>query len=413
MLNVLHISTTDNSGGSGRSAYRVHSGLKQLGVRSRMLVGLKVTDDSDVLPIANNGFNAAADSFFSRALGRLSLQYLFFPSSFGLLRHQWFRDADIVQLYNTHGNYFSHTVLPWLSRRRPVVWRLSDMWPMTGHCTYSFDCERWRTGCGSCPILSDRPELYRDTTATLWKIKKWSYSRSALTIVAPSKWIANLAAESPLLGRFAIHVIPNGLDTTVFKPVPRAEARDSLQIGPSERVILFSAQSLSDRRKGGAQLEGAIHRLAETQKNLTILMVGENAENIDMPASVRTQVTGSIDDDRALANVYSAADVFVLPTLAENLPNVALESMACGTPPVVFDTGGCRDAVRHMETGYLAKYADVDDLSRGISLLLNSDELRDRLSRRSREVATSEYGITLQAQRFLSLYEQISNTNKS
>ena len=173
MLNVLHISTTDNSGGSGRSAYRVHSGLKHLGVRSRMLVGLKVTHDKDVLPIANNGFNAAADRFFGRALGRLSLQYLFFPSSFGLLGHQWFKEADIVQLYNTHGNYFSHTVLPWLSRRRPVVWRLSDMWPMTGHCAYSFDCERWRTGCGICPILSDRPELYRDTTATLWKIKKW------------------------------------------------------------------------------------------------------------------------------------------------------------------------------------------------------------------------------------------------
>lgn len=413
MLTVLHISTTDNSGGSGRSAYRVHSGLKHLGVRSRMLVGLKVTQDSDVLPIANNVFNATADRFFNRALGRLSFQYLFFPSSFGLLGHQWFREADIVQLYNTHGNYFSHTVLPLLSRRRPVVWRLSDMWPMTGHCAYSFDCERWRTGCGQCPILSDRPELYRDTTATLWKIKRWSYSHSALTIVAPSKWMADMAAASPLLGRFAIHLIPNGLDTTVFVPTPKHEARKSLQIDQSERVILFSAQSLTDPRKGGAHIQGAISRLAESEKNLSVLMVGENGKNIDLPASVRTRFTGRVDDDKALANIYSAADVFVLPTLAENLPNGVLESMACGTPPVVFDVGGCRDAVRHMETGYLAEYADVEDLTRGIRLLLNDAELRDRLGRRSREVAMSEYGIELQARRFLSLYQELTATNKS
>lgn len=408
MLNVLHISTADNSGGSGRSAYRVHSGLKDLGVRSRMLVGRKVTNDDDVLPIATAGFNAAADRFFSRAMGRLSWQYLFFPSSFRLLRHPWFREADVVQLYNTHGNYFSHTVLPLLSRRRPVVWRLSDMWPMTGHCAYSFGCERWRTGCGSCPILSDPPELYRDTTATLWKIKQWSYSHSDLTIVAPSKWIAGLASQSPLLGRFPIHIIPNGLDTNVFAPVPKQVARESLGIGPSERVILFSAESLTDRRKGGAHLQAAIRRLAETEQNITVLMVGQNGSTIDMPASVRTRATGRIDDDRALATIYSAADVFVLPTLAENLPNVALESMACGTPPVIFDVGGCSDAVRHMETGYLAQYADEQDLARGISLLLNDDELRARLSRRSREVAVAEYGIELQAKRFLTLYQHVT-----
>ena len=412
MLNVLHISTTDNLGGSGRSAYRVHSGLKDLGVHSRMLVGRKVTGDADVLPIANAGFDATMDRFFSRALGRLSWQYLFYPSSFRLLRHQWFNEADVVQLYNTHGNYFSHTVLPLISRRHPVVWRLSDMWAMTGHCAYPFDCERWLTGCGDCPILSDPPELYRDTTANLWKIKRWLYSRTDMTIVAPSKWIAGMAAQSPLLGRFNIEIIPTGLDTTIFAPVPRDEARESLQIGPSERVILFGAESLADRRKGGAQMHATISRLAETDRNITVLMVGENANNMTLPESVRTRMTGKITDDRVLARIYSAADVFVLPTLADNLPNVVLESMACGTPPVTFDAGGCRDAVRHMETGYLAKYADVEDLTRGIKLLLNDGELRNRLSERSREVATAEYGIELQARRFLSLYEKVIDSSR-
>ncbi|HKO61678.1 MAG TPA: glycosyltransferase family 4 protein [Pyrinomonadaceae bacterium] len=405
-LSVLHISTADNVGGSGRSAYRVHTGLRHLGARSRMLVGQKVTADPDVRLIAGPGFQAA-DRFFDRVLGRLSLQYLFYPSSFYLPRHQWFKEADVVQLYNTHGNYFSHTALPMISHRRPVVWRLSDMWPMTGHCAYSFDCERWQTGCGSCPILSDPPELYRDTTATLWRIKKWIYARSNLTIVAPSRWIAELAAKSPLLSRFDVQVIPNGLDTKIFAPGPREDARRSLQIGQAERVIMFSAQLITDRRKGGHFIRAAIERLAASEGNLTVLIVGKGGEETDLPSSVRKRVIGTIRDDRELATAYSAADVFVLPTLAENLPNGVLESMACGTPPVTFDVGGCRDAVRHMETGYLATYSDPDDLTEGIRLLLNDEELRHRLGRRCREVATSEYETDLQAKRFFSLYQDI------
>jgi glycosyltransferase involved in cell wall biosynthesis len=371
-----------------------------------MLVGQKVTDDEDVDLIAGPGLRAA-DRFFDRGLGRLSLQYIFYPSSFYLPRHRWFKEADVIQLYNTHGNYFSHTALPIISHRRPVVWRLSDMWPMTGHCAYSFDCERWQTGCGSCPILSDPPELYRDTTATLWRIKEWIYARSNLTIVAPSKWIADMAARSPLLHRFDVHLIPNGLDTEIFAPGPREEARRSLQIGPAERVIMFSAQLITDRRKGGHFIRAAIERLAASEGNLTVLIVGKGGEDAHLPRSVRKRVTGTIRDDRELATAYSAADVFVLPTLAENLPNGVLESMACGTPPVTFDVGGCPDAVRHMETGYLATYGDSEDLARGIKLLLTNRELRLRFGSRSREVALSEYSLDLQAKRFLSLYQEV------
>lgn len=405
-VSVLHISTTDNVGGSGRSAYRVHNGLRHLGVRSRMLVGLKATDDEDVMPIARPPF-AQLDRFFDRLLGRLSLQYLFFPSSFYLPHHQWFKEADVVQLYNTHGNYFSHTALPLISRRRPVVWRLSDMWPMTGHCTYSFGCERWQTGCGSCPILSDPPELYRDTTAMLWRIKRWTYARSRMTIVAPSKWIAGLAGQSPLLSQFAVHVIPNGLDTQIFRPESREEARHSLGLSATERVVLFSAQFLTDRRKGASLMQSALERLAASENNLTLLLVGKDGEKIQLPPSLRVKTTGSVNDDRKLATVYSAADVFVLPTLAENLPNGALESMACGTPPVTFDVGGCGEAVRHMESGYLARYGDAEDLARGIKLLLDDPLLRSQLSARSRQIAEREYSLDRQARQFLSLYHDL------
>src|SRR6185436_13361484 len=127
------------------------------------------------------------------------------------------------------------TALPLLSRSRPIVWRLSDMWALTGHCTHSFSCERWKTGCGSCPILSDYPALKWDTTSLLWKIKRSVYSRSNINIIAPSKWIAGIAKESPLLGRFPIHRIPNGVDTSIFRPVEKSDARQRIGVDLNKR----------------------------------------------------------------------------------------------------------------------------------------------------------------------------------
>src|SRR6185503_11005119 len=120
-LSVLHISDTDKVGGSGRSAYRIHSGLRRLGVRSRMLVRDKATKDDDVQRVQSakvRPFDRASYHLFER----LSLQYLFYPSSFLLKWHPWFKEADVLQLFNTHDNYFSHTALPLLSRHRPIVW---------------------------------------------------------------------------------------------------------------------------------------------------------------------------------------------------------------------------------------------------------------------------------------------------
>jgi glycosyltransferase involved in cell wall biosynthesis len=407
MLSVLHISTYDNIGGSGRSAYRIHQGLKRMGVRSRMLVGMKTTTDADVSLFASRPLRMA-DYGFGKVMDRLSLQYLFYPSSFLLPRHRWFRECDVVQIYNTHGGYFSHTALPLIARRRPVVWRLSDMWPMTGHCAYSFDCEGWKTGCGSCPIVSHYPALRRDTTAALWRMKRRVYSHTPLTIVAPSRWIAELSRQSPLLGSYPVHIIPNGLDTEVFRPLAKETARERLGIDKDRRVILFSADSIKDQRKGAAFMQQAIERLAaDNIPNVTLLLVGAHPEGWDAQLPFNIKQVDHVDDDAVMATVYSAADIFVLPTLADNLPNGVLESMACATPPLTFDVGGCGDAVRHMETGYLAAYRNVDDLARGLRLLLSDATLRARLGHRGREVAVAEYSEGLQTERFMRLYEEV------
>lgn len=350
----------------------------------------------------------AGDWLARKVTDALSLQYLFLPSSWQLLRHPWFQAADIVQLYNTHGGYFSHSVLGVASRRKPFIWRLSDMWPLTGHCCYAYDCERWKTGCGACPLLRDEPALKTDRTALLWNMKKQIYAGADVTLVAPSRWIARLAEQSPLVGHWPVRVIPNGLNLNVFRPIDQASARAVLGLPQNEDLVLFSSVETQAYRKGGTFVAAAVDALkGKTRKPFRLVVVGNRASEWERVVNVPVTAIETVKDDHLLAILYSAADLFVHPALADNLPNGVLESLACGTPVVAFDVGGVGEAVRPMETGYLARHKDADDLSAGIRCLLDDTDLRRRLRARCREVAEAEYDMALQTQRFEELYQAV------
>jgi len=168
---VLHVSTYANHGGSGRAAFRIHQELRRRGWTSRMLVAKTLVESGEVAPIWGTVGWWVLDRLCAELMDRLSLQYLYIPSTARLVKHPWFRDADLIHLYNMHGGYVGYPALLALSRLRPMLWHLSDMWAMTGHCSYSYDCERWKTGCGACPLLHDTPPLRHDTTALLWRMK--------------------------------------------------------------------------------------------------------------------------------------------------------------------------------------------------------------------------------------------------
>jgi glycosyltransferase involved in cell wall biosynthesis len=372
-----------------------------------MLVSDKATNDEDVREISKS-LVRVLDRAAYHVLERLDLQYLFYPSSFYLRYDQWFRESDIIQLFNTHNNYFSHTALPFLSRRKPIVWRLSDMWAMTGHCAHSLDCERWLSGCGACPYLSEYPALRRDTTAFLWRTKQRIYAKTNLHIVAPSEWMAGVARRSPLLKNCDVHHIPNGTDISVFSPIEKSLARQQIGIETKKTVILFSSHLMNLALKGKGFVEQAINSLAAgpLRDQVMLLVVGRQATDWrDSP--METVRLEHIDDDRALAAVYSAADIFILPTLADTSPNSVLESMACGTPAVTFDVGGCPDLVQHMETGYLARYKDTGDFINGLVMLINDTALRERLGRAAVALVRHKFRSEQEGRRFKSLYEDI------
>ena len=399
-LNVLHISESDAAGGAGRAAYKLHRGLNGLGHESRMLVGRKVTRDDDIRPLKRNLLWRALDRASGELLDLLSLQYVFYPSSLGVLGDAWFRDADIVQLHNLHGSYFGFTALPALSRRRPIVWQLHDQWGMTGHVAYSLDCERWRHGCGSCPYLGEYPRLRNDTTALLWRLKNLVYDHSQLTLVVSSQWMADLVRASPLLSRFNVRHIPTGIDLDVFKPGSQEEARRRLRLPRDRRIVLFAAVNINERRKG-------LHLLAEAFRRLDdpplLLVAGSGT----VARGIETRYLGQVSDEEVLADAYRAADVFAVPTLADVLTQTAPESIACGTPCLSFDRGGVIDVVRHLETGYLARFGDVDGIAEGLRTLLGDQELLERLQRRCREVAEREFSVDVQVRRYAELYDEL------
>jgi glycosyltransferase involved in cell wall biosynthesis len=398
-LSVLHISESDAAGGAGAAAYRLHRGLNELGHGSRMLVGRKVTDDSDVRPLKRSSAWRAVDRLVGTTLDALGLQYVLYPSSFGVLGDPWFRSASVVQLHNLHGSYFGFTALGAISRRRPVVWQLHDQWALTGHVAYSLDCERWRHGCGSCPYLHEYPRLRRDTTALLFRLKDRVYRRSRLQLVVPSRWLADVVEASPLLSRFPVHRIPTGIDVDTFTPGDRGEARRRLGLPVDRPIVFFAATELAERRKGLHLLVDALSRLADPP----LLLLAGNGTS---PAGVEAHALGPVRD-ATLVDAYRAADVLAVPTLADVLTQTAPESIACGTPCLAFDRGGVTEVVRHLETGYRARFGDVDELARGLTTLLGDSELRERLSRRCREVAETEFAVDVQVQRYAALYEEL------
>ncbi|MGB5971794.1 MAG: glycosyltransferase family 4 protein [Nodosilinea sp.] len=403
-MKVLQINQSDAAGGAAIASYRLHRGLLKLGIDSKLLVGRKETDDSRVAQVPRNQW---AESQLHRLLHRAGFNYINHISSFNIPKHPFFKVADILNFHNLHNSYFNYLAIPRLTAQKPAIFTLHDMWSFTGHCTYSYDCTRWQTGCGKCPYPDTYPNIRRDATYWEWKLKDWVYKRSNLTIVAPSSWLANQAKAS-LLGRFSVHHIPYGIDTDAYQPLDSKLCCSTLGIPLGKKVLLFSAVKLADNRKGGDLLIEALSRLPKALKqDCVLLTLGDSTQQLATAVDMPVVNLGYVSSDRLKSVAYSAADLFLFPTRADNLPLVLQESMACGTPMVSFDVGGVSDLVRPGVTGYLAQPEDVDDLCRGIVDLLGDEDKRQAMGEACRRIALEEYTLELQAKRYQRLYQQV------
>lgn len=423
-MKVVHLSTHDISGGAARAAYRLHSGLRRLGHDSYMVVAHRRGDDCTV-----KRFNPPMDlpSRLRRRLRRERITrgfaryrdsrpagYELFSddrSQYGAAVVSQLPPCDVINLHWIAGFMNYDSFFAQVPQDIPIVWTLHDINPFTGGCHYDHGCGKYTDRCGACPQLGSRDT--GDLSEEIWQRKREAFEQiepARLRIVTPSRWLASEAERSTLFGRFPVSAIPYGLDTDVFSPRDRCLARDALEVPEEAGVVLFAAASVGNRRKGFALLAQALTSLNDLS-NLFLISLGRGRPIVD--SKIPHLHLGHIENDRLLSLVYSAADVFVIPSLQEAFGQTALEAMACGTPAVGFAIGGIPDMVRPGITGLLAPPEDVAALGVAIVELLRDAGRRVEMSDNCRRIAVKEYSLEAQAQRYVELYEKVLAQNQA
>jgi len=413
-MNVLQINTSDSKGGAAKNVYRFKKHLEELGHTTSLFVGYKFSNDKNVFLInPRNTVLEIGSKIIKRNLTgyiRRKISYLKANDIEGfeidkLFSSQEYKKADIIHLRNLHGDYFNLKAIEKISKEKPVVWTMHDLWAITGHCAHPFDCQKWKSGCKSCPYLNTYPAIKWDNTEYLWNKKKEIYNNSKLNIVANSLWTKKKIEES-ILKNQNIYLIYNGVDTRVFRPYDKKEMRQKFNLPIDKKIILFSAiGGKKNPFKGWQYIEKVVLHY-KNDKNILFLSIGGKKESQKFVNKIR--YIKYINEDSLLAQYYSAADILLYPSLADTFGLVVAESLACGTPVVAFKTGGIPEIVSHKKTGYIADYKNFNDLINGIEyvLTLTSNETKE-MSQNSIQRIQQKFTLEMMTSNYLNLYQKI------
>lgn len=382
-MKVVHLVSGSLAGGAARGAYWLHKGLLSVGVDSVILLNHKDnTGDATVVPIVNSTLTWLR-SLLSSKLDKLPLllyrkrkKQIFSAGLFGtnILQHPEVISADVINLHWVNSGYIStHAIKKF---KQPVVWTVRDMWPITGGCHYSLDCNKYLTSCGSCPALRSKKRF--DLSYLTFRSKQKAYKTSHLTFVGISRWLSGEIFKSQLSNRKRVLTIPNAIDSESFLPIDSNAAKGILGL-ENKRTVLVGALRTNDFYKGSQELLEALSILIETTgKDFQLLVFGAKNETLEsLPITVKQ--LGYLSDIYSLRLVYSAADVFVAPSKMEAFGKTVAESMSCKTPVVAFDATGPKDIISHMKTGYLAVPYEPEDMAKGIEWLLSLNESQKKL----------------------------------
>lgn len=414
-MKILYLSTSDISGGAARGAYRLHKGLINKGVDSTLLVQEKVTDDLTVHGPRNNIHKAIAKARpyimkpflkLQKTTNTVEHSVNLLPS--GLVRRINSMEVDIVQMHFVGGEMISICEIEKI--KKPIVWRLADMWAFCGaeHYTSNEGDLRYQEGYKSENRIYGHKGI--DIDRWVWNRKMKYWYEKHMTIVTGSKWLRDCAKSSVLFKNKRIEVIPSGLDINVYKPIEKNQARNILNLPLEKKIVLYGAiNATSDKRKGFHLLQPALIQMSQTEfsKNLELVVFGASSPKNPLNMGMKTHYTGRMYDDYSLALLYSAADVMVVPSLQEAFGQTASEAFACGCPVVSFGSTGLLDIVDHCKNGYLARPFDSGDLARGIQWVFEDENRRKMLSVHARKKAEQEYAVEVQVERYLKLYKEV------
>lgn len=417
-MRVLHISSKDIVGGGGRAAYRLHRALIAAGHDSTMVVNRKYSQDATVVEMAETiDFATYSRDFIRRYyvnLRRTVKSNTYFSCAWPgteLSGHPLVRDADIIHLHWLWDYQSVATLAKLMNLGKPVVWSFHDQRAFTGGCHFSAGCRRYEADCRDCPQLTIDPA---GLTAAALADQMQFWNRDAVTVVGLSHWIAECARRSAIWRGSRIEVIPNSVETDIYRPQDKRDCRRRIGLPEDAICVLFGAEHGKEIRKGFHVLMRALALCVEDPWFADQVLMGRirficfgQQRMIPGKDTVPIHAVGYLNRDEDLANVYGAADFFVLPSLEDNLPNTVLESMSCGRPVLALDAGGIRDMVIEGRTGWLVSPCTPDAMAVRLLQLLRDGSIAGSLSEFCREHVIASFSQEQQARRFGELYADL------
>jgi len=411
-MKVLHIVGGDLNGGAARGAYWLHQALVELGIDSKILTTSKI-DFGDNRVISINKSKKEELKSLLRSQIDTNLQ-AFYPKrkkfifSTGLIGYDFtklevYRKADIIHLHWINGGFINIKHLSGI--KKPIIWTIRDMWPMTGGCHYTMGCENFLNGCGNCKQLNSN---FKYDLSKFVYYRKKKYLPKHMKIIGISNWLSNEAKKSELFKKFDVRTIYNNINTNSFYPIDKEIAKEILDIKTDKKIILVGAQDLKSFYKGFDKFVEAIKNL--DRNRYFLVFFGNLDEKLVKNLRFEYKNLGFLYDIVSLRLVYSASDIFVAPSLMEAFGKTLAEAMACGTPVVCFDATGPKEIVDHKINGYKAKAFDTKDLLKGIEwiLSLNKNEY-NRLCKNAREKVLREFDSKVIAKKYIDLYKEVLN----
>ena len=420
-MRVLIINTSEKIGGAAIAARRLMEALKKNGIQVKMLVRDKQTDHINVVQVDKSWLNVwrfiweriviwQANHFKKHNLFDVDIA----NTGIDITTLPEFRQADVIHLHWINQGFISLDKLKKIvDSGKPVVWTMHDMWPFTGICHYANECDKYKTHCGNCPKLYGRSHN-KDISWRVFRKKQKLLEGSNIGFIACSRWLEGLAKESKLLEGKFITNIPNAINTNLFRPRPKATARERLHLPADKKLLLFGSMKITDERKGIAYLIEACQLLAQKEpefsRQLGVVVLGSRSEQCASLFPFPIYNMNYVSNEKELVDIYNAVDLYVTPSLQDNLPNTIVEAMACGIPCVGFNVGGIPQMIDHLHNGYVAQYKSAEDLANGIRWALTEGDY-ETLSAEANRKALNTYSETTVAQQYIKIYNQITGSN--
>lgn len=415
-MRVVIVNTSERTGGAAIAARRLMEALKGSGIKVKMIVRDKETDEVTVVQLRKSWLSVWRflwERLVILKSNMLSRKNLFAVdianTGSDITGLPEFIQADVIHLHWINQGMLSlANIKKILESGKPVVWTMHDQWPFTGICHYSGDCDKYTAECHNCPKLSHSHRL--DLSYRVFHRKTKLYRTAPMTFVACSRWLEGLARKSVLAKGHNVTNIPNPINTRLYHPLDKAAVRQRLGLPQDRLLLLFSSAKITDKRKGLEYLVEACHMLERVypdfSRRIGIVVMGKDsgASSGLFPFPVYSLSYRS--KEKEIVDVYNSADLYVTPSLSDNLPNTIMEAMACGVPCVGFNIGGIPEMIDHLHNGYVAAYKSAEDLANGIHWCLTDGDYRG-LSEGARRKVTSHYSEGAIAKRYIDIYNQV------